>query len=63
VPPILIAILLVTVFVVDAETAVLTSTLPVVAGIVAVKLLAVAGATTSTDPPLVETNLTPMMVP
>jgi hypothetical protein len=63
VPPILIATLLVTVFVVDAETAVLTSALPVASGIVTVNALAVAGATISTDPALAETNLTPMIVP
>jgi hypothetical protein len=63
VPPILIATLLVTVFVVDAETAVLTSALPVASGIVTVNALAVAGAMISTDPALAETNLTPMIVP
>jgi hypothetical protein len=56
----LIATLLVTVFVVDAETAVLTTTSPATAGIVAVKLLAVAGGLISTEPPPEDTNLTPM---
>jgi len=46
VPPILIAILLVTVFVVDADTAVETSALPVTAGSVIVFEPAVAGAAT-----------------
>jgi len=40
-----------------------TTTLPVPAGIVAVKLLAVAGGLISTEPPLAETNLTPMTAP
>jgi hypothetical protein len=41
----------------------LTTTVPVPAGIVAVKLLAVAGGLISTEPPLAETNLTPMTAP
>jgi hypothetical protein len=41
----------------------LTATVPAPAGIVATKLLAVAGGLISTDPPLAETNLTPMTAP
>jgi hypothetical protein len=41
----------------------LITTVPLPAGIVAVKFEAVAGATISTDPALAETNLTPMTAP
>ena len=41
----------------------LTETVPVPAGIVATKLLAVAGGLISTEPPLADTNLTPMTAP
>ena len=41
----------------------LTTTVPVPAGIVAMKLLAVVGGLISTDPPLAETNLTPITAP
>ena len=50
----LMAILLVTVFVVDADTAVDTTTVPVTAGAVIVKSLAVLGAAIVVEPPPVD---------
>jgi hypothetical protein len=41
----------------------LTTTSPVPAGIVAMKLLAVVGGLISTDPPLEDTSLTPITAP
>lgn len=57
-PPMLMAILFVTVLVVDAETAVETTIVPVASGAVTVWSLAVLGAATVTDPPPVDLRVT-----